>query len=111
MTAYPVTRGMLDTNGNLPSHALGCYTILYIVAGTDTALCAKCATAAFQAGVAVECGSFDEGGPVECEGSSLYDLDLDCDAEIASSYGDPDADDDTDDNAPDSSDPPDRDSF
>ncbi len=108
MTAYPVTRDMLDTSGMLPSHALGCYTILYIVARTDTVLCAKCATAALHAGVALEHGSFDSGGPVECEGARLADIDTDCDAEISSSYGDPD-DDDDDDNAPDSWDPPDRD--
>lgn len=116
MTAYTVRRDMLDTSGMLPSHANGCYTILYAVEGTDTVLCAKCATAAFHAGVALVHGSFDEGAPVECEGASLYAIETDCDAEIASSYGDPDADDepepdDPDDGPPDSCDPPDSDGF
>lgn len=110
MTAYPVTRDMLGIAGSLPQYTSpGSYTILYAVTGTNTWLCAKCATAAHHAGMALVHGSFDEGPAVECEGSSLYDLDLDCDTEIASSYGDPDADDADDDNAPDSSDPPDRD--
>lgn len=96
---FPVTRQLLRADGSLPQYtSAGGDTILYVVKGTDTCLCAWCATAAYHAGMALECATYDEGPALECEGESLtverdgetVALVEECDAEIESSYGDPD---------------------
>lgn len=72
---------MLDDEGKLPQFSsLGGYTILYLDA-KDVVLCADCASD--PENEATASGSFDEGPPEYCE---------ECNAEIESSYGDPDKD-------------------
>lgn len=83
-----VTEEMRDSNGQLPTFAWpGGYPLVYY-AKDDGNLCAKCANA-FKPGrdndeqlEPVQVDVYYEGPPVRCEN---------CNAEIASAYGDPDS--------------------
>lgn len=109
----PVTSEMLLSDDTLPRYAFGGYSILYVTTDKNRPLCAACATEAHRAGVAMVCGTYDEGPTMECEGHETDHESGACHGEIESSYGDPDEpepDDDIDgDNAPDSAPDPDSD--
>lgn len=94
MTHFVMREDIHPTTG-LPQRAdLGGYTILYVVSGTDTCLCARCASK-FAAShdrpaTGLVASTYDEGPAIECEGLP-GDSGCDYGAEIESSYGDPDA--------------------
>lgn len=76
----------LDKDGNLPAYAWpGGYPLFYLD-GENSTLCPKCATASLSDDIpsfrAVDVGIHYEGPAISCD---------QCNAEIESAYGDPDA--------------------